>query len=176
MFYAERIIRDIVVTTINLTQQRVPVKYMPFKPPSGKFITYSLGDQVVISPDNKLRYINYIKIAEAVDTKQLVALYIQLYPLLQQQYKELGYLNKNFNDLLMEAIDELLDAPDVKDPIHLVQPIYFYQFEDSDLEELSIGQKIMIRLGVKNEWLIKSKLSGIKKELELRSIELETIK
>ena len=76
----------------------------------------------------------------------------------------------------MEAIDELLDAPDVKDPIHLVQPIYFYQFEDSDLEELSIGQKIMIRLGVKNEWLIKSKLSGIKKELELRSIELETIK
>lgn len=176
LFYAERIIRDIVVTTVNLTEQHVPVKDMPFKPPTGDFGTYNLGNQLIINPDNKLRYINYVKIAESVDTKQLVDLYIQLYPLLQQQYKELGYPNKNFNDQLIETIDDLLDAPDVKDPIHLVQPIYFYQFENTDLEELSIGQKIMIRLGIKNEWIIKSKLTGIKNELELRSNELENKK
>ena len=175
-FYAEKIIRDIVVTAINLSQDRVPVKDMPFKPATGNFLTYRLGDQLVISPDNKLRYLKYIKIAEAVNTKQLVDLYIELYPLLQQQYKELGYPHKIFNDLLIDTIDDLLDAPDVKDPINLVQPIYFYQFENADLEELSVGQKIMIRLGIKNEWLIKSKLTGIKKEIELRSDELKNIK
>jgi hypothetical protein len=176
LFYAERIIRDIVITMINLTQPRVPVKDMPFKPPTGNFITYSLGDQLVISPDNKQRYINYIKIAEAVDTKQLVDLYIELYPLLQQQYKELGYPNQKFNELLIKTIDDLLDAPDIKDPIHLLQPIYFYKFEDVDLEDLSIGQKIMIRLGIKYEWLVKIKLTDIKKELNMRSSELMNLK
>jgi hypothetical protein len=120
--------------------------------------------------------INYIKIAEAVDTKQLVDLYIELYPLLQQQYKELGYPNQKFNELLIKTIDDLLDAPDIKDPIHLRQPIYFYKFEDVDLEDLSIGQKIMIRLGIKYEWLVKIKLTDIKKELNMRSSELMNLK
>ena len=173
LFYKERIIHDIVVSTINLTQQSVPVKVMPFVPPTGNFITYNLNNRLVISPDNKQRYANYIKIAEAVDTNKLVALYIQLYPLLQQQYKELGYPNKSFNDLLIETIDDLLDAPDLKDPVHIVQLVYLYQFEDADLEALSIGQKILIRLGVKNENLIKSKLSEIKKELVRRANEIE---
>ncbi|MDP4028372.1 MAG: DUF3014 domain-containing protein [Gallionella sp.] len=168
-FRSEQIIRKIVVTVDNLPQQRVPVKVMPFKPPAGSFLTAGAEENLAISPKNSGRYASYVEIAEAIDTKKLVELYVRLYPLFQQVYGELGYPDKNFNDQLIETMDDLLDTPVVKEPIKLVQPKYFYQYADPGLEALSIGQKIMLRLGSKNGKRVKNKLLGIKQELELRA-------
>jgi len=166
-FRSEQIIRNIVVTVDNLPQQRVPVKVMPFTPPAGSFFTAGSEDQLTISPMNANRYASYVKIAEATDTRKLVELYVRLYPLFQQVYKELGYPNKNFNDQLIETLDDLLDTPVIKEPIKLVQPKYFYLYAAPDLEERSIGQKIMLRLGSENGKRVKKKLLEIKQELEL---------
>jgi hypothetical protein len=106
-----------------------------------------------------------VTIAEVTNAKKLVTLYIRLYPLFQQSYEELGYHNSYFNDRLIETIDDLLETPDIKDPIKLIQPKYFYLFADTDLEELSVGQKIMLRLGNINTRLIKTRLNEIKQEL-----------
>jgi hypothetical protein len=111
---------------------------------------------------------------KVTDTKKLVALYIRLYPLFQQSYEELGYRNNYFNDRLIETIDDLLETPDIPEPIKLVQPKYFYLYSDPDLEELSVGQKIMLRLGNKNENFIKTKLNEIKLELALYMNEIKS--
>ena len=83
---------------------------------------------------------------EAVEAKRLVAAYVRLYPLFQTAYQELGYPNGYFNDRLVQAIDDLLAAPDIAAP-RLVQPKVLYEFADADLEERSAGQKIMLRMG-----------------------------
>lgn len=165
LFHSDLIIHNIVVTIVNLPQQRVPVKVMPFKPPSGRFLTAGSEGHLTISPKNASRYMPYVKLAEAVDAQKLVALYVRLYPLFQQTYEELGYPNDNFNDQLNETLDDLLDTPDIKGPIKLVQPKYFYLYADPDMEALSIGQKIMLRLGSKNVKIIRNKLYEIKQEL-----------
>ena len=174
IFHAEQIVHNIVVTIDNLPQQRVPVNVMPFSPPSGRFLAAGSADHLTISSRNANRYAAYVSIAEAVDAKKLVELYVRLYPLFQQSYKELGYPNDNFNDQLNDTLDDLLDTHDITGPIKLVQPRYFYLYADPDLEARSIGQKIMLRLGSKNLAIIKNKLSEIKQELALHSNELRT--
>jgi Protein of unknown function (DUF3014) len=146
---------------------KLPLRLVPVEQASGKFISSGSEDSLSISPNNAARYSPYIKIAEAIDARQLVELYVRLYPLFQQAYQELGYPNKYFNDRLIEALDDLLDAPDIKEPVKLVQPGVHFQFADPELEELSIGQRILIRIGSKNEARIKAWLGDIKQELKL---------
>jgi hypothetical protein len=95
-------------------------------------------------------------------------LYVRIYPLFQQAYKELGYPNEYFNDRLVEVLDDLLDAPDIKEPVNLLQPKVLYQYADPDLEELSIGQRILMRTGSKNEARLKIWLTEVKQALNQR--------
>ena len=62
-------------------------------------------------------------------------------------------------------IDHLLAAPDVPAPIPLAQPKVLYEFADPALEQLSAGQKMMIRMGPVNESHVKAKLRQIRKAL-----------
>lgn len=72
---------------------------------------------------------------------------MRIYPLFQQVYRELGYANGNFNDRLVDAIDDLLAATVGQGPIRLIQPKVFYEYADPGLEQRSVGQKIMMRMG-----------------------------
>lgn len=173
LFHTEQVIHNMVATIDSLPEQRVPANIMPFEQVAGHFATAGAEDNLTISPRNAARYIPYVKIAEAVDSKQLVELYVLLYPLFQQAYEDLGYPGKNFNDQLIETLDDLLDTPNVKEPVKLVQPKYFYLYADPDIEALSIGQKIMIRLGSKNAKLVRNKLLEIKQEIALHEQDLK---
>jgi Protein of unknown function (DUF3014) len=164
-FQSSDIARRIVATVDNLAREKVALRLMPVKPVPGRFATTREGENLVISPDNASRYTPYVRLMEAVDAKKLGVTYVQFYPLLQQAYKELGYPKGYFNDRLVEVIDHLLAAPDIKGPIKLVRPKVMYEFADSELEALSAGQKIMIRMGSENAAKVKAKLKEIRNEL-----------
>ena len=167
LFHTERIIHNIVATIDNLPRRRAPMSVMPVEQASGKFITAGTESDLTISPKNAARYTSYVKIAEAIDTKKVVGLYVRLYPLFQQAYEELGYPKQYFNDRLIVVLDDLLAAPDIKEPVRLAQPGVYYLFADPDLEGRSIGQRILMRTGSNNEAIIKGKLREIKQELKL---------
>ncbi len=165
VFRPERLIHNIVVTIDSLPERRVPPNMMPFNPPPGHFLTAGPEGRLTIGPRNAARYSAYVKLAQAIDPKELVTLYVRLYPLFQQAYRDLGYTDGNFNSQLNDTLDDLLDTPDVKEPLRLIQPRYFYLYADPEIEESSIGQKILLRLGSRNMKIIKSKLNEIKQEL-----------
>ena len=164
-FELKEIVRRFVVTVDNLPRQKVPMRYRLFKPVLGKFSATGEGDNFLSSPDNYKRYTSYVWLAEAVDSRKLVAMYVRFYPLFQQEYQNLGYPKAYFNDRLVEAIDDLLAAPEIPGRIKLVRPNVLYQFADPDLEALSAGQNIMIRMGSENATRIKAKLRQIRGEL-----------
>ena len=167
LFYTERIVHRIVATIDNLPGRRAPMSVMPVGPVPGKFITTGTADTLSMSSENAARYLPYVKIAEAINPKKLVGLYVRLYPLFQQAYENLGYPKKYFNDRLIVVLDDLLAAPDIKDPVKLVQPKVYYQYADPDLEARSIGQRILMRTGGKNEAIVKTWLHEIRQELVL---------
>jgi len=165
LFDLKEIVRRFVVTVDNLPRKKVSMRYRLFKPVLGKFLVTGEGENFLASPDNYRRYSSYVWLAEAVDTRKLVAVYVHFYPLFQQEYQNLGYPKGYFNDRLVEAIDDLLAAPDIPGRIKLVRPNVLYQFADPNLEDLSAGQKIMIRLGGENAARIKARLRDVRREL-----------
>ena len=56
-------------------------------------------------------------------------------------------------------------APEVDGPVRLVQPRVLYEFADPKLEQLSAGQKILLRIGRANELKVKGKLREIRQAL-----------
>jgi hypothetical protein len=158
-------IRRVVATVDNLPRSKAPQKMWPVKPAVGRFVTTGEKDDAHLSPENYRRYDPVLRFMESVDTGELVALYVHLYPLLQQAYKELGYPNKHFNDRLVEVVDHLLATPDVKGPIKLRKPWVMYEFSDPALEARSAGQKTLIRIGPENAARVKAKLRDIRRQV-----------
>lgn len=165
LVYPAQLVRRIVATVDNLPRKTAPTRVMPVQRVPGAFMIAPSGEEASIGPDNAARYTPYVRVFEALDSRALVKRYVASYPLFQQAYEELGYPNRHFNDRLVQAIDELLAAPEVLTPIKLVQPKVLYQFADPDLEERSAGQKIMIRMGRDNATKVKAKLREIRREL-----------
>ena len=159
------LIRNIVATIDNLPRSKVAPRLLPVKPTSGALSTTTAGDNTIIGPDNAARYAPVLALVQAVDTKQLVAIYVGFYPLFQQAYRELGYPHGYFNDRLVAVIDHLLATPNVKAPIALVQPRVLYQYADPELEALSAGQKAMIRVGPDHAAVLKAKLREIRERV-----------
>jgi len=166
LIISSELVRHIVMTIDNLPRSKVATRLLPVKPPSGQFIVTNVdGNDLSVSPANARRYKSYVRLAQTLETQRLIAAYVHFYPLFQQAYEELGYPNQYFNDRVVEAIDDLLAAPDMDGNVKLVQPKVLYLFADPDLEDLSAGQKIMIRMGPENAAAIKAKLREIRREL-----------
>jgi Protein of unknown function (DUF3014) len=161
----EDVVRHIVATVDNLPRRSVATRLLPVRPVPGPFATTGSGGSATIAAENAARYAPYVRVAEAVDAKTLAALYMRFYPLFQQAYRELGYPNGNFNDRLVDAIDDSLATPVVQGPIHVIQPKVFYEYADPELEQRSAGQKIMMRMGSDNAARVKAKLTQFRREI-----------
>ena len=169
LFRPEMLVRHIVVTVDNLSRKRASVQLWPVKPVTGQFQIHGDDQHATIDPANYQRYAAYVQLLQMVDTKQLVAMYFHFYPLFQQAYQSLGYPNGYFNDRLVETIDDLLQAPDVKGDVALVRPNVMYQYADPALEGLTAGQKVMVRIGPDNEAIVKAKLRELRAAVADRS-------
>ena len=121
-----------------------------------------------MSRRNEARYAAYVRIVSAVDAAKLVDIYVDFYPLFQSAYEMLNSKNGYFNDRLVEAIDDMLAAPEPAGPLKLVRSDGFFEFADAGLEARSAGQKILIRMGAANAGAIKAKLREIRQEVTQR--------
>jgi hypothetical protein len=106
---------------------------------------------------------------EGVPARRLVTTYVQLYPLFQAAYQELGYPNGYFNDRLIEAIDDMLGGArrsrrrssrsrrcSTSSPTPRSRPVR--------------GQKIVVRMGPENAKRVKDKLRAIRRELTVQRL------
>jgi DUF3014 family protein len=165
LFFPEDLVRRIVATIDNLPRESYAARLNPVRPVGGLPRTLGKDADLAISPDNAARYAAHIKVAQGLDSAKLVAMYVRFYPLFQQAYMDLGFPERYFNDRLVEVIDHLLAAPEVTGPIRLTAPHVLYEYADPDLEALSSGQKLMIRMGPDNAAKVKAKLREIRGEV-----------
>ncbi len=161
----DQLVRRIVATVDNLPRSTAPTRAMPLNAVPGTFTATGGDENAVIDSANYERYLPYVRVIEMIEPHALVYSYAQAYPLFQRAYEELGYPGKYFNDRLMEAIDDLLTAPEFDTPVRVLHSKVLYEFADPDLETRSAGQKIMIRMGKENAARVKAKLWDVRREL-----------
>ncbi|MDH5857257.1 DUF3014 domain-containing protein [Lampropedia aestuarii] len=174
MIRNEQFVRRFVATVDNLTSARAPSAMWPVFPTDPRFTVQEGegGTETRIAQDNSARYNLAVQFMENLNVDQAAKDYKHFYPLFQQAYEDLGYPNRYFNDRLIAVIDHLLLAPEPLNPhVNLMpvrgqipseQPWVRYQFEDPQLEALSAGQKILVRMGPDNARKVKSKLRELR--------------
>jgi len=166
-------VRRFVATVDNLPRAQAPSRMWPTQPTPQRFEVTGTDETLTLDPANAGRYTAFIAFTDSVDSAKAVAVYARLYPLFQQAYEELGYPGKYFNDRLVAVIDHLLAAPEPQGPLQLKltevkgtvpssRPWTRYEFADPQLEALSSGQKLLVRMGPDNERRMKSKLRALR--------------
>ena len=154
------LIAKIVATVDNLPRDHVAGRIRPVAGLAGAFDVEIINEtEFTISPESIDRYTVLVDMVTGADLRELTEVYGRFYPLFQKAYEDLGYPNAYFNDRLVAVIDHLLIAPEVPEPIKVVRPHVLYEYADMDLESLSSGQKLLIRMGGENAARIKKILS-----------------
>ena len=158
------LIEKVVATIDNLPRSQVAERIRPTGPPPGDFeaIEGDAEDVFVLGPANYARYDAIANRIAAANPDRVVETYRRFYPLLQEAYVGLGYPGNFFNDRVVEVIDHLLETPQPEPPIRLVRPHVLFEFADPDLEALSTGQKLLLRVGDANATKVKEFLRGIR--------------
>ena len=161
----EFVVQRAVATIDNLPRSKIASNVSVVRPAPGTLAIEGEGTVRTLSAANQQRYAPYVAAFEAADTDALVANYVRLYPLFQQAWRELGNADTYFNDRLVEVLDHLIAAPRVEPPIELVRPKVFWEFADPNLEAMSAGHKLMVRLGPAQADRVKAKLVALRERL-----------
>ncbi len=153
----EALVDNFVATIDNLTRGHVAEKIRPVNRLTESFVADATDDKGLyyLNPDSYKRYDLLVNLVARADLKVVADTYRRFYPLFQQSYVQLGYPDGYFNDRAVEVIDHLLLTPEPKDPVRLVRPHVLYEFDDAELEALSSGQKLLLRMGSENAASIK---------------------
>jgi hypothetical protein len=161
----EALIEKFVATIDNLPRSHVAERLRPVGSIAGPFLVETDGDVTIISPENFERYAFLADLFVNADMDAIEDVYRRYYPLFQQAYVALGYPNGYFNDRVVEVIDHLLTTPSPAEPLQLSRPHVLYELADPDLEALSSGQKLLLRMGDSNATKVKDALARLRERI-----------
>lgn len=162
-------IRRFVVFTDNFSQGMVAYEHSPLVKPASGFTAKEINQdgQVTIKWDemSTRRFSLYVDLLRSLDSDELVTWYFELKPLIDEAYRELGYPDEDFTDILQDAMTKVLDMEIPKERQELVRPSVMYQYKDEYYESMDDADKLMLRLGKENLLVVKSILLEFSEKL-----------
>lgn len=165
LMVTDDLIRRGVVYVGNIAKGKVVLSHAPVERPKESFKVIE-GDILTIDPNSYERYTPYVKLFTSLSAAQVIRMYDEYKPLINEAYAEIGYEGDAFTGTLEEAIDVLLDTPEPKGEMPLVRNSVTYQYAYSEWENLPDAQKQLLRMGPENMKKVKAALRNIKAELE----------
>jgi hypothetical protein len=154
-----------VIMTNTLADEEIATNNRVLVQPKKPFRTYRQADKEWIDPASFKRYAPYVEVFESLETASLLQLYQEYKPAIEEIFAEIGSPSDSFDEKLEEAIDVLLNTPEVPFPVEVYTDSVMFKFSDSQLESLTAPQKQLLRTGPENMRRIKAKLREIKETL-----------
>jgi len=162
----EAVIDRLVTTVDNLPRGDLAERIRPVGRLVEPFTTdTNSDDEILLGISSYARYDALVAQLYYADIDTVYDMYRRYYPLFQRSYERLGYPDAYFNDRLVEVIDHLIATPVPEGPIVLVRPNVLYEFADPDLEALSSGEKLLLRMGPNNAGTVKRMLEKFRSRL-----------
>lgn len=168
MLVNEGLLQRFVVSVTNLANDEMAPNHQLLTPPEQNFRVYSQAGKQWIDAASYKRYTPYVDMLESFDNEGLLNVYTIYKDDIQATYAEIGDPDQDFNTVLLEAIDQLLDTPEVPVPVEVYTDSVAYKYADERLENLSEPQKQLLRTGPDNMRRIKAKLRELKALVEER--------
>lgn len=161
----DSLLQRFVVTTTNLADHEMAPNHQLLTPPQQSFRVYSQAGKQWIDAASYKRYTPYVNLLEGFDTDALLALYQTYKQDIQAKYDEIGDPGRDFDRVFVQAIDHLLDTPEVPVPVEVYTDSVMYKYADERLQNLDEPQKQLLRTGPDNMRRIKAKLRELKVQL-----------
>lgn len=166
LFVNQDLIRKFVVFVDNAAKGDLMQKHAPVNAPSEPIKVVAGNDNTyTLDASSFKRYDPYVSLLSMVSTETLLDNLKKYQPLMDDAYKEIGYSNQVFVDKLIDAIDVALATPVIEKEIKLIAPSAMYKYADPQLEALPEIQKLLIRMGPKNQMKVQARLEQIRAEL-----------
>jgi hypothetical protein len=155
---SKELVRKFVVAVDNIANGLSPKPHIDFWGPAGAFKVVERASGTFIDESEYARYDPVAEVFLSLNTEAAVRFYRSLKTLIGEAYRDLGYPDTDFSDILVNAMGELLATPVVEGPIRLEKKVLSYAMVDETLEGLSQAQKQLLRMGPKNVRLIQAKI------------------
>lgn len=168
MLVNEGLIQRFVVSVTNLANDEMAPNHQLLTPPEQNFRVYSQAGKQWIDAASYKRYTPYVDMLESFDNEALLNIYGIYKDDIQAKFAEIGDPDQDFNSVLLDAIDQLLDTPEVPVPVEVYTDSVAYKYADDRLESLNEPQKQLLRTGPDNMRRIKAKLRELKVLVEER--------
>ena len=168
MLVNEGLIQRFVVSVTNLANDEKAPNHQLLTPPEQNFRVYSQAGKQWIDAASYKRYTPYVNMLESFDNDALLNIYGIYKDDIQAKFAEIGDPDKDFNSVLLDAIDQLLNTPEVPVPVEVYTDSVAYKYADDRLENLNEPQKQLLRTGPDNMRRIKAKLRELKVLVEER--------
>jgi hypothetical protein len=159
------LVRNAAVVVDNIAEGVTPAKHLSMFAPKQEFQAAGNEDAPFTDPRSFARYNGIADAVASIDAGGAVQAYRNLRPLFDEAYKDLGHPDGNFDVALQKAISLLLATPDAPADVPLESRVESYHFKDAALEDLTGAQKQLLRMGPRNDRLIKDKLREILRTL-----------
>jgi hypothetical protein len=146
-------------------------QFSPVKAPKSAFSAdqIAMDDKLGALYHNSLasqrRYEPYVALFQAMPTRTMVEMYRALQPEIQHAYEQLGYSEFDFDKKLLKLIDRLVRLPVSPEPAELYSESVNYKYVDEQFESLSGIEKLLLRMGPKNQAAVQAKLRWFRNEL-----------
>jgi hypothetical protein len=156
------LLQRFVITTNNLADEELPANHQVLTKPEQTFRTFQQAGKEWIDPASYKRYTPYVDVLESLEPESLGQLYQEYKPAINNIFAEISSPGQDFDETLIEAIDLLLDTPEVPVPVEVYTDSVMFKFKDQRLEELAAPQKQLLRTGPENMRRIKAKLREVR--------------
>lgn len=157
--------RSFVTAVVAIANGESPRGSLEHLEPQGKFDIAEREGKVVIDPASFERYTWITGVFSSLDATAAAELYVQVEPLLDQAYRDIGYPQGRFRDALEAAMNRLASTPVPEGYVEVRRGNVLWEFRDPALEALSPPQKHLLRMGPANARLVQSKIREIQAAL-----------
>lgn len=157
----QNVIERLVAAVANIAEGASPITSVSFLRPAGGFAVKDREGRTFVDPRSYERYDLVAEVFASVDPQGCEAVYRTTRPLLEQAYREIGYPDRTFDDVLAQAIATLLATPVVDGDIEVRPLVTTYAFANPKLEALALVQRHFLRMGPRNMRLIQAQLRAI---------------
>ena len=140
-------------------------KVFPLTPPEGSFAMHKDGETIWLNAGNYERYDSTVGVLTSFNMKSMGQLFHFMRPLLETAFAEMGYLPRQMDGIILQAIDNILATPIIVEPIRLTRDSVAYKFADPELEALLPVQKQLLRTGPENTQRLQQQALALKDAL-----------
>ena len=164
----DQLIRKFVAVLDNAAAGRFSLTLLGDLSINGNFVAREIEKGVFEIDFRSYQRFNFVTdVFYSINAVRALELYRLAKPLINSAYRELGYLEDDFDKIFFLALESILKTPDFPERVLLKRPVVMYEYIDPEYEGLNAFQKQILRTGPRNSELIKKKAREI--ELALKN-------